>query len=64
MPDITMCKNKLCPKRQSCYRYRATPDRLQSYSSFVPVMDEVSGTWECDYFSRVRREDKVQPIEE
>ena len=31
MPDITMCKSKLCPIRKKCYRFKAKPDELQSY---------------------------------
>lgn len=38
MPDITMCQNKTCTKRETCYRYRAVPsDISQSYSSFYDV---------------------------
>jgi hypothetical protein len=31
MPDIAMCKNKACPKRETCYRFTATPSYRQSY---------------------------------
>lgn len=35
MPDISMCLNSLCPVRQICYRYRATPNEYhQSYAHF------------------------------
>ena len=37
MPDITMCCDRNCPKRDSCYRYRAEPTpRRQSYFSDTP----------------------------
>ena len=35
MPDISMCLNKECPKRNECYRYTAEPNPFrQSYSKF------------------------------
>lgn len=40
MPDITMCRDGMCnsdvcKRRDSCYRYKAVPDVLQSYADFV-----------------------------
>ena len=35
MADITMCPSKTCPRRESCYRALAKPDRLQSYTDFT-----------------------------
>jgi lipoate synthase len=34
MPDITMCSNAICPKREICYRYVCIPDQWQSYMEF------------------------------
>lgn len=35
MPDISMCANKTCDKRLTCYRYRARPnEHWQSYANF------------------------------
>ena len=35
MPDISMCTNKYCPIRESCYRYTAIPSEYrQSYADF------------------------------
>ena len=35
MPDISKCNGEKCPKREYCYRYRATPNKYgQSYSMF------------------------------
>lgn len=28
MPDITMCTGGNCPLKESCYRYRAVPNKL------------------------------------
>lgn len=35
MPDITMCQNHKCEKKEECYRYKATPNLIyQSYANF------------------------------
>lgn len=40
MPDITMCANKECPLKDSCYRFTAIPNNYrQSYSWFPYVRD-------------------------
>ena len=43
MPDITMCSSKECPMRSSCYRTRAKPDKLQSWTNFEYFCNENSG---------------------
>jgi hypothetical protein len=46
MPDISMCKNYLCPLSEKCYRFTAPPNPYrQSYAAFEPEED---GT--CLYF--------------
>lgn len=37
MPDISMCCNEFCEKRNECYRYRATPNSTQSYTNFFKM---------------------------
>lgn len=38
MPDITMCKTDICPKKKTCYRFITTPDpHYQSYAMFTEV---------------------------
>lgn len=40
MPDIAMCLNNECPKRNDCYRYRAVANEYQqSYGPFKPDDD-------------------------
>ena len=40
MPDITMCQEDKCPRRNSCYRYTARPDQYwQSYFAKKPCDD-------------------------
>ena len=35
MPDIAMCHNNTCLKRQTCYRFTATPNKhSQAYAGF------------------------------
>ena len=42
MPDISMCNNEKCDKKNECYRYMAIPNSWQSYADF----DEK----DCGYF--------------
>lgn len=38
MPDITMCEGTGCPRKETCYRFTATPTPMrQSYFSIPPV---------------------------
>jgi len=47
MPDISMCANALCPSKEFCYRYTATPsDFRQSYGGFTLEEDEIN----CSHF--------------
>ena len=40
MPDITMCQEDQCPRRNLCYRYTARPDQYwQSYFAKKPCDD-------------------------
>lgn len=43
MADITMCVSTDCPQRETCYRAKASPDKLQSYANFEYVCNEESG---------------------
>lgn len=46
MPDISLCKNYICPLSEQCYRFKAKPDEyLQVYAEFEPDDDG-----NCDYF--------------
>ena len=40
MPYITICRSKTCPKKDHCYRSRATPSILQSYSDFSSMCNQ------------------------
>lgn len=52
MPDITMCKSKKCPSKDSCYRHTAIPcEYRQAY--FVDM--EPPKDWEyCSNYWPVR----------
>jgi hypothetical protein len=46
MPDITMCKDKKCKKRNTCMRFTSVPDKYgQSY-----FVGKVKGKDRCDYY--------------
>lgn len=46
MPDISMCKDKTCPSRASCYRYRARPSKYrQAYSDY-----SCEGKERCEHY--------------
>lgn len=44
MPDISMCRDHMCPLRHKCHRYTAVPSYWQAYASFKADKDK------CDYF--------------
>jgi hypothetical protein len=47
MPDISMCVNGMCPSKDYCHRYTATPSEFrQSYGGFGPE----DGEDKCDMF--------------
>jgi len=48
MPDMTLCDNKDCPLKDSCYRSLAEPDKkYQSYASFEYEKNR------CEYYINV-----------
>jgi len=51
MADISMCKGIGCEAKETCYRYKATPNELwQSYFLKSPI--ENSG---CDYYWNLQK---------
>ncbi len=48
MPDITMCLGNGCPMKEQCYRYRAIPNRVQSYMHAPHEMGICSMFWDID----------------
>jgi hypothetical protein len=47
MPDISLCRNVMCPSKDYCHRYTATPSEFrQSYGGFGPE----DGEDKCDMF--------------
>jgi len=60
MVDIAKCNgqigDKICTKRDDCYRYLAKSDERQSY--FMPIdVDKCGHYWECKSVSEQRRLD-------
>ena len=37
--DITKCSGENCPMKESCYRFRAEADEMQSYFIEPPIKD-------------------------
>lgn len=60
MPDMSMCKNYQCIKRDNCYRYRAVPStHWQSY--MMPIAETCKHFWMIDkdsMLSNVALEDR------
>jgi len=51
MPDITICKNNVCPLSDNCYRYKATPLKYgQSYSLFRFKVNPNTNTSTCKFY--------------
>lgn len=51
MPDISMCSNKTCPLRMTCYRFIAKANPWgQSYGDFKWTEDN-EGKVTCDSYS-------------
>lgn len=49
MADITMCGNRSCKSKESCYRYMATPDKYQSWSTFGTIdCEKCTNYWPWD----------------
>jgi len=47
VPDVTLCLEHNCPRREQCYRYTAKPDdRWQSYFTEKPCGDYMT----CEEF--------------
>ena len=47
MADITMCTDSKCPKRNTCYRFKAKPSEFrQSYFADSPKKEDGS----CDHY--------------
>jgi hypothetical protein len=57
MPDLSMCRNRTCPSRGECFRYRAMPSQRQSITSFAPVLGEDR----CDFFVKIMPGDRLNP---
>lgn len=40
MPDITMCVNNNCERKNECYRAMAESNNYQSYSDFAQICNK------------------------
>lgn len=46
MPDITMCLNEECDKKEKCYRFKSNPSYRQSYCMFNFKENNYGCFWE------------------
>ena len=45
MPDISMCNGGNCQKKETCYRYTATPDKY--WQSYTFLADHLTPDGNC-----------------
>ena len=50
MPDITMCKNELCEKKDTCHRYLAKPSEYQSYFGYLDEYSKIQQAKICLHY--------------
>lgn len=57
MVDIAMCNRRDCSRKNTCYRYLAFPDELQTY--LIITEPEVSN---CEYYWRCRNPKELKEM--
>ena len=55
MPDISMCNGGECPLKETCYRFKATPNTHQAYSGFYEGSEK-----ECKYYWKIEEDEQNQ----
>jgi hypothetical protein len=58
MADITMCVNKTCPNKNSCYRQKAIPNNYHQSMAKFEYTSSVNGEFYCDNFWPIGIEEK------
>ena len=48
MADITMCLGQMCAKKETCYRFTATPNEHRQSYFVAPPISMLTG--ECEMF--------------
>ena len=56
MADITMCKGTKCLLKETCYRYTANKDMMQSFFVDIPYKDD-----KCEYYWNITKRKKLFP---
>lgn len=60
MADISMCEGGDCPKKERCYRFKATPNPYrQSYMEYAGQ----DGKTECPDFWEVRSKSEMKRLD-
>ena len=61
MPDISMCMNKSCPSKDTCYRFTASPNVWrQSYMDFKVAegLDKCKSYWQDARTEQEKKQDE------
>jgi len=58
MPDITMCRGGKCPKKETCYRYKAKPDPYRQAYFGDPPEEDCKFYWKMKIVRRGERDSK------
>lgn len=63
MIPFILCTKYECPRADSCYRLRASPDNLgeQRYDGFISICNELD---DYHFFINIRETDKVLELDE
>lgn len=65
MVDIAMCNRRDCEHKNTCYRYLAFPDEMQTYLVIdKPKIDRCEYYWRCRNPKELREMNKLNNMEE
>lgn len=62
MVQFILCSKSTCPKIETCYRYRASPDHQDQL--YNPLINMCNETDEYKYHIKIRPDDKIRNLEE
>lgn len=60
MPDIAMCKDTLCKSKETCYRFKAIPNKYrQAYLNTNREEDAVNCNKYWEIINKVNKKEKI-----
>lgn len=63
MPDFSICCNRDCPLRESCYRYRAVPSEPQQAYAYFEYISQDASVF-CAWFMAIEEGDRLLSMDE